>query len=103
MRRRIRTAEYTYLTDLPPQSSCGVSDSTFGQNERKGGTQVRVELREHACQGHGRCHALAPEVYQLNDDGYLDVDGSADIAPADEAAARRGAAACPERALRVLP
>lgn len=100
MRRRIRTAEYTYLTDLPPRRRLRLD---VGQNERKGGTQVRVELREHACQGHGRCHALAPEVYQLNDDGYLDVDGSADIAPADEAAARRGAAACPERALRVLP
>ncbi|WP_156869478.1 ferredoxin [Sporichthya polymorpha] len=62
---------------------------------------VKVELRKDACQGHGRCHALAPEVFSLDDDGYLEWNGPTEITPADERAARRGVTGCPERALSV--
>lgn len=69
---------------------------------RKVATRVHIAFRSSACQGHGRCQALAPEFYQLDDDGYLELAPEAAVPPHQEAAARRGAAGCPERALNVL-
>lgn len=64
---------------------------------------MRIAFRSSACQGHGRCQALAPEVYHLDDDGYLEFAPEYEVPQQQEAAARRGAAGCPERALTVLP
>lgn len=62
---------------------------------------MKVVADTALCAGHARCHATAPAVYELDELGYVDLD-TADVAPADEAAARRGAQACPERALSVV-
>lgn len=59
---------------------------------------MQVHIDSGRCQGHARCHAVAPQVYDLDDLGYAQV--SPDPVPVDlEAAAHAGAAACPERAL----
>ncbi|HVV30533.1 MAG TPA: ferredoxin [Mycobacteriales bacterium] len=63
---------------------------------------MKVNVDQSKCQGHAQCNANAPEVYQLDDDGYIAFDGDIDIAPGNEDAARRGAAACPERVLTVI-
>lgn len=62
---------------------------------------MRVVVDTTLCSGHARCHATAPEVYALDEIGYVELE-SADVTSADEAAARRGAQACPERALAVV-
>ncbi|MFJ6132084.1 ferredoxin [Janibacter terrae] len=46
------------------------------------------------CQGHARCAALTPGVFELDDDGYV-ATTSHDLAPEHVEAARRGAAAAP--------
>ena len=52
------------------------------------------------CCGYAMCVEVAPEVYQLDDSGYACV--VPDIVPPDMAdAARRGARACPQAAIRV--
>ncbi|MFC4944277.1 ferredoxin [Pseudonocardia sp. GCM10023141] len=52
------------------------------------------------CQGHARCNALHPELFPLDDDGYIAIEREElDSAAAD--AARAGAAECPERAISV--
>ncbi len=52
------------------------------------------------CCGHGQCHAVAPEVYSLDEDGYNAAAGSTvEVPPSLEDAAERGAAACPESAI----
>lgn len=61
---------------------------------------MKVSVDGSLCQGHARCWAEAPEVYELDDLGYCCI-GTADIPPALEADARRGAAACPERAITI--
>ncbi len=61
---------------------------------------MRVIVRREKCQGHARCAAIAPDIFVLNDDGYIE-SGDIDVAAANEALARRGARACPERALEV--
>jgi ferredoxin len=53
------------------------------------------------CQGHGRCEAMAPEVYTLDDNGYLATE-VIDVPPGLEDQAKLGAEACPERAIRIV-
>jgi ferredoxin len=57
------------------------------------------------CTGHARCHALAPELFELDDRGYTALPAMVVVAAGDEAAARTGAESCPERvfALRRTP
>lgn len=54
------------------------------------------------CAGHGQCAAVAPDVYELDDEGFNALAGE-EIDVPDElcAAARDGAAACPESAIMI--
>jgi len=61
---------------------------------------MRIIVDKERCAGHARCNAVAPEIFRLDDNGYIDVETFV-VGPAQEAEARRGARACPERALRV--
>lgn len=61
---------------------------------------MKVEVDPKICEGHGQCNAVAPEVYDLDDDGYSVVlvsEPGADL----EGPARGGAAACPVQAITV--
>ena len=62
---------------------------------------MRLEIDGSKCQGNARCWAIAPELFDLDDEGYL---ASAVIAvPAgDEQRATRAARACPERAISII-
>lgn len=63
---------------------------------------MRVVLDRDKCQGHGRCYALAPDLFDSDDDGYgfvIPEDGV--IAEGQEAAARLAADNCPEFAITV--
>jgi len=62
---------------------------------------VKLTVDRTACQGHGRCFAVAPEVFQLDDDGYIAVHDGTEVREEDVAAARRGVRACPERAFQL--
>jgi ferredoxin len=62
---------------------------------------MRVQVDRSRCQGHARCWAEAPDLYHLDDDGYSAVD-DVEVPPGLEDAARRGAAACPERAIAIV-
>jgi len=61
---------------------------------------VKSELMKGKCVGHARCAAVAPAVYELDDNGYL-TPGVKEVPAGQEAAAARGARACPERAILV--
>lgn len=62
---------------------------------------MRIVLDSEACQGHGRCYALAPDLFDTDDDGYavLLVDGEVPAGLQD--AARLAADNCPEFAISV--
>jgi ferredoxin len=52
--------------------------------------------------GHGRCYAVAPELLDCDDEGYVTVRGSAIDVPEDQVGQARDAAAnCPERAIEL--
>lgn len=64
---------------------------------------MRVVLDEQACVGHGRCYAVAPDVFDADDAGHCVVrvhDGK--VPEALTAQARHGVANCPEGALAVV-
>jgi ferredoxin len=62
---------------------------------------VKVFLDRTACQGHGRCYALAPELFDCDDEGNAVVRIDGPVPPADEDAARLAADSCPEYAIRL--
>jgi ferredoxin len=62
---------------------------------------VKIVLDAERCTGHGRCYALAPEVYEADDEGHCVLRFEAQV-PAELAdKARTAAANCPEQALTV--
>ncbi len=62
---------------------------------------MKIVIDRKNCVGHARCQAVAPELYPLDDLGYIDSDGF-DVPAGMEAAARNGAKACPERVIRTV-
>jgi ferredoxin len=60
---------------------------------------MRVAIDEDRCQGHGRCYALAPELFEPDDvgDGRPIRDGA--VARGLEHKARLAVENCPERAV----
>ncbi|MDK1378126.1 MULTISPECIES: ferredoxin [unclassified Sinorhizobium] len=61
---------------------------------------MRIIVHNDKCQGHARCWAQAPDVFKLDDDGYI-LRGDIEVAERDELLATRGARSCPERALEI--
>jgi ferredoxin len=64
---------------------------------------MKITFDRPACQGHNRCYVLAPELFDVDQDGFaiLRVDPSEDV-PADlEEKARLAAENCPEFAIEV--
>jgi ferredoxin len=62
---------------------------------------MNVSVDTAKCTGHARCNAVAPAVYNLDDDGYCNIGKDKPVPPGLEEAARNGAASCPERAITV--
>ncbi len=53
------------------------------------------------CQGHSRCYATYPEMFDIDDDGNAFVTVT-DIPPAWEDRAYNAIANCPERAIHIV-
>ncbi len=60
---------------------------------------MRLKLDSNACQGHGRCYTLAPDLFDSDDEGYavLKVDG--ELVPEQIEAAQLAVDNCPEFAI----
>ncbi|MDT2006146.1 ferredoxin [Rhodococcus opacus] len=64
-------------------------------------TDAEVEIDRDVCQAYGVCAQIAPEVYELDDDGYVMLVGNGTVTPALLGRAREAADACPVRAIRL--
>ena len=62
---------------------------------------MRVVLDLDACEGHGRCYALAPDVFEPDDEGHAVLLVSGTLPPELERPARLAADNCPERAITI--
>lgn len=61
---------------------------------------MKVRVDSEKCQAHNRCFMACPEVYKTDDQGYAYVE-EGEVPRALRDAARRGAEACPEKAITV--
>ncbi len=62
---------------------------------------MKVIIDRANCVGHARCQAVAPDLFPLDDLGYIDSDGF-EVPEGMEEQARKGARACPERVIRTI-
>lgn len=63
---------------------------------------MRVVVDSSKCQGHARCYALAPELFDVDDYGQSSVRGDGVVPPDLAERARLAAANCPEFAIEVI-
>jgi ferredoxin len=57
---------------------------------------VKIRINKAMCVGNARCAAVAPDLFPLDDEGYISVE-EIEVPAGMEELARRGAKACPER------
>ena len=62
---------------------------------------MRIKVNHTLCSGHARCIAVAPDVYEVNSDGYNEMPET-EISADKQAQALRGARACPEQAIVII-
>ena len=63
---------------------------------------MKIEFASDRCVGHGQCYALAPELFEPDDDGYSQPKVDGDVPPELEAKARAAANTCPEYAITII-
>ena len=61
---------------------------------------MQVAVDADRCEGHARCWAICPEVFELDDEGHAVVTRP-DVPAELEEKAREAATNCPERAITV--
>jgi ferredoxin len=63
---------------------------------------MKVRIDPERCQGHARCYALAPDLFDVDDFGQSHVRGDGIVPVEREDAARLAVANCPEFAIEVV-
>ncbi len=61
---------------------------------------VKVDVEVPKCVGHGVCEGLTPGVFEVGDDGFVEVRQDA-VPGTDPALLRQAVAACPNSALSI--
>jgi len=64
-------------------------------------SRYRIVIDRAQCAGHARCANIAPQLFTLDANGYIDSDGF-DVPVGEEVAAFRGSLACPERVISMI-
>jgi ferredoxin len=62
---------------------------------------VKVQVDQDRCQGHSRCYALAPELFDVDDLGQAHELNGGVVPPGLEDQARLAGANCPEFAIGI--
>ena len=62
---------------------------------------MRITVDSEKCQGHNRCYALAPELFDVDDYGYATAVGDGVVPVGLEAKAELAVANCPEHAITI--
>jgi ferredoxin len=62
---------------------------------------MRVHVEAEKCQGHNRCYAIAPELFDVDELGNAHELNEGVVPPELEAKARMAVANCPEYAITI--
>lgn len=63
---------------------------------------LRVSVDPEKCQGHNRCQALAPELFETDELGFARARGTGEVTEELEAKALLAVRNCPEYAVRAV-
>jgi ferredoxin len=63
---------------------------------------MKIHVNADKCQGHARCYAIAPELFDVDDYGQSSVRGDGIVPPELVEKAKLAIANCPEYAIDVL-
>jgi ferredoxin len=63
--------------------------------------KLKVSVQADRCQGHNRCYAIAPELFEVDELGNSKARGDGTVAAALEDKARLAVKNCPELAIRL--
>lgn len=63
---------------------------------------MKVKVNQDLCEGHSRCAAIAPGLFELDDMGHAQEVGDGTVPEGMEAKARLAKANCPEYAVEIL-
>jgi ferredoxin len=63
--------------------------------------KLKVGVQSDRCQGHNRCYAIAPELFEIDELGNSKARGDGAVAAALEDKARLAVKNCPEHAIRL--
>jgi ferredoxin len=63
---------------------------------------VKVRVEPEKCQGHARCFALVPELFEVDDYGMSSVRGDGNVPPSLEQGVRLAIVNCPEFAIEEM-
>jgi ferredoxin len=64
---------------------------------------MRVRIVDGRCQGHARCAALFPEMFDIDENGYGIVRPGREVVPDGDLDAQLAADNCPEQAIELEP
>jgi ferredoxin len=62
---------------------------------------MKIHVDPDKCQGHNRCYAIAPELFDVDDLGYATEIGDGVVPPELEDKARLAVENCPEEAISI--
>lgn len=62
---------------------------------------MRVHVDSERCQGHNRCYAIAPDLFEVDDLGFAHEVGDGTVPAGLEDQARLAVANCPEYAIEL--
>ena len=63
--------------------------------------KLKVHVETARCQGHNRCYAIAPELFEIDDYGNSRAIGDGSVSPGLEEKAKLAVKNCPEHAVRL--
>ena len=63
---------------------------------------MRVHVDAEKCQGHNRCYAIAPELFDVDELGFAVALHDGEVPPQLQEKARMAVANCPEYAISIL-
>ena len=64
-------------------------------------SDMRVDVDQERCQGHNRCAAIAPDLFEIDDYGTAHVVGDGTVPAEQERPARLAVDNCPEFAVSI--
>ena len=63
---------------------------------------MKIHVDQEKCQGHNRCYAIAPELFDVDDYGTASAINDGIVPPGLEDKARLAVANCPEFAVQIV-